>query len=198
MKSIIMAAALCTISLIGFSQLKPTLSKEIQVQVLPKVPLITLDCTSTFLQPKAEFKPFIDYMLSRSTRQGVGHFLNFHIKYSTVYTSDSAMKNSENSGYTSSLTADFIANNLNCSSIIADNIPFTTLFYNTEKYNVSLAANLGLLRLKNVETNKMKSFNLKPIGFGIYTASITTGTGTSQVKETIVVVLNRLEFYIGG
>ncbi|MFN8244937.1 MAG: hypothetical protein U0T56_00945 [Ferruginibacter sp.] len=201
MKSIIITAVFCTFSLIGFSQLNPTIGKEIQVQALPKVPLLKIDCSSNFLQPKAEYKPFIDYMLKRSTPVGNtahSNFLNFNIKYTTVYTSDSAMLNIDLSGSTASLTADFIATSLDCSNIIVNNIPFTTLDYSTENYNVSLATNLGILMLKNTETNKTKSFSLKPIGYGIYTGSVTSGTGSRQVKETVVVVLTRLSFSIGG
>ena len=38
MKSIIITAVFCTFSLIGFSQLNPTIGKEIQVQAFTKGP----------------------------------------------------------------------------------------------------------------------------------------------------------------
>lgn len=198
MKSIIMAAALCAFSLISYSQANGLISKNLQVQLVPKVPVLKLDCASSFFQPKAEYKPFVDYMLKRSSRQSLINLLNFHIKYTTVYTSDSAMLNIDLAGNTPSLTADFLVTDLDCSRIVADNIPFTTLFYDTEKYNVSLATNLGILSLRNTGTNATKTFSLKPLGFGIYSGSVTTGTGSRQVKETVVVVLTRLAFNIGG
>lgn len=198
MKSIIMATAFCACSLISFSQAGGITTKNLQVQLVPKVPILKLDCKSTFLQPKAEYKPFVDYMLKRSSGQSLINSLNFHIKYTTVYTSDSAMSNIDLSGSPLSLTADFLVTDLDCSSIVAENIPFTTFYYETEKFNVSLATNLGLLLLKNTGTNLTKSFTLKPLGFGIYSGSVTTGTGSRQVKETVVVVLTRLAFNIGG
>ena len=197
MKTIIMVATLCVISFAGLAQVD-FFKKELLVQQVPLKPVLIINCNSDFRQPKLEYKTFIEYMLRRSNRQGIGHFLNFHIKYTTVHTSDSALRNTGRLEIIPSLTADFLVNKLDCSSIIADNIPFTTLTYETQKINVMLAANLGILKLKNTENDKIKTFYLKPLDYGVFTGSVTTIINGTEVKETVVVVLTREEFFIGG
>ena len=197
MKSIIMVATLCVISFAGLAQLD-VLKKELLVQQVPLKPVLIINCNLDFQQPKLEYKTFIEYMMRRSSSSAIGHFLNFHIKYTTVHTSDLALRHNERLDIILSLTADFRATKLDCSSIIADNIPFTTLSYGTQKNNVMLAANLGILTLKNTETSKIKRFTLKPIGDGIFTGSVTTVINGTEVKETVVVVLTREEFYFEG
>ena len=194
MKSIIMAAALYICSFTLLAQLN--LSKEIQVQQINSVKSIAINCKSVFLLPKAEYKSFVEYM-KRPPVSGVVNGLNFHIKYTMVTVPDSAI-HTPNSDVNQSLTADFLAYNLSCNSIVADNIPFSSLFYNTENYNVSLATNLGILSFTNIATGIAKRFTLSPLGYGIYSGSVSSSVNGIAVKETVVVVLNRWNFNIGG
>lgn len=191
MKSIIMAAALCICSFTVSAQLN--LSKEIKVQDFSNVKKVVLDCNAGFLAPRAEYKSFVEYM-KRAPENSVVHALNFHIKYTSVRTADSAI-HTGGINNNESLTADFMTYKLNCNSIVADNIPFTGLDYSNDNYNVSLATNLGLLTFTNIATGKAKRFSLTSLGYGIYTGSVTS---TAGIKETVVVVLNRWGFSIGG
>ncbi len=190
MKSIIMAAALCISFFTASAQIN--ISKDIKIQDLSLVKKIVFDCNQGFLTPRVEYKPFIDYM-KRTSQNSCLNALNFHIKYSRVITGDSAL-HTNNSDNTESLVADFLTHQLDCSSIIGKNIPFTGLDYSSDDYNVSLATNMGRLTFTNISTGKAKSFTLSPLGYGIYSGS-TTSNG---LKETVVVVLNRWRFCIGG
>jgi len=190
MKSIIMAAALCVSAFTVSAQLN--LSKEIKVQDISRVKEITFDCNSAFMAPKPEYKSFIQYMKS-PPQNSIVHAVNFHVKYTTVRVADSAIHTNQ-ANDNQSLIADFMAYRLTCNSIVADKIPFTGLDYTTEDYNVSLATNLGILSFTNVGTGKTKRFTLAPLAYGIYSGSITN----NGIKETVVVVLNRWSFSIGG
>lgn len=194
MKLLIMAIATCFVSTALMAQL---IKKEVMVQQIPKKPVIKIDCKSGIMQARAEYKPFTDYM-GISPSPGTIQGLNFHVKYSSVSTSDSAMRNSYSNTESPSLTADFLTWERDCNTIIGNNIPFTSFENSTEVYNVTLATNFGRLQLKKVSNGATKAFTLTPIGYGIYTGSITSGSGSSAKKETVVVVLNRLSFYIGG
>lgn len=190
MKSIILAAALCISFFTASAQIN--ISKDIKIQDLSFVKKIVFDCNQGFLTPRVEYKPFIDYM-KRGSANSCLPAVNFHIKYTKVNTADSAIQ-TNTANDTESMVADFMTYQLDCSSIIGKNIPFTGLDYSSDNYNVSLATNMGRLTFTNISTGKAKSFTLSPLGYGIYSGS-TTGNG---LKETVVVVLNRWRFCLPG
>lgn len=190
MKLFFFFTALCVFGLNSFSQLKPIVSHELDVQKKTNLPKITIDCKNPVIPVKVEYKPFIDFMQTESNNIGRLSLLNFHIKYTTVYMSSLAM--STNFDFPS-LTADFIVETLDCITIAANNIEFTPIRgLKKELYKVSLNTAIGSLKLTNKRTNNTKSFNLQPLGFGIYSGSVVAGEGIEQVKETVVVVLTNL------
>ncbi|MES2850416.1 MAG: hypothetical protein V4685_15260 [Bacteroidota bacterium] len=177
----------------AMAQLPELEKKEILVQAYPKDLKVEIDCKSVFMQPKADYKPFVDFL--KTPEANVFRGINFLVKYTAVSGTSDAMYRGDD--FQTSLSADFMAFSLDCSSIKAQNIPFMTLSYTQKYYDVSLAANMGVLALKEISTNALKLFTLTKIADGVFRGTSTKTVNNVVYKETVIVILTKSRFSFG-
>jgi len=183
---------LCLItSFSAMAQLPLLDKKEILVQALPLK--VEIDCNSNFMLPRADYKPFVDFL--KTIESNVFRGINFVVKYTRVSDPLDAMTRGDN--IEPSLSADFMAFSMDCNSIKAENIPFITLSYTQKYYNVSLATNLSILSLKEISTNATKIFTLTKIADAVYRSTSTKTVNNVVFKETLIVVLTKTRFPFG-
>lgn len=154
-------------------------------------------CATSIISAKPEYRAFLKFIL-KPTNPLLVPTLNFHLKYTMVRTSDSAIKTPPLPGEIPSLTADFITRELkNCNTLYIDNVQLTDFFGNNGAYRVLLNTTNGVLTITDIATKKSKAFTLSSLGYGIYSGSVTSTLNSFQIKETVVVVLTRQTLEIG-